>query len=352
MKWFDNTAGRLEKGHVYSRKELVDMLQEDYPYVSSNSYTWAIADIIKHGRLVKIGYNQYRCPGDDIKEVYIPKYTEAAQKVIDLLKEHFPNLKVTLFESVLLNEFLAEKTEKISDNVIFLEAEKDSRLPVFRFLQEQGIPNLIYKPTKKDFCFYRTQNSIVITSMTSEAPIRRKNPQEICLEKLLVDIFCDRLIKLTYALKDFKSIAETAQTRYLIDKPRLLRYAGRRGKESQIVTFCPELAEDAWQAKVCTFSTAAEIILTAACIANDLPDERKEFFTYINQGNYTQGQLAKEIYHVRPQAITNRINKLYKAIIKGVCKEKGYNEEEIRRILKYKSKVEFIKMIVWNGVDG
>ena len=153
MKWFDNTAGRLENDRVYSRKELTDMLREDYPYVSSNSYTWAIADMIKHGRLVKIGYNQYQRPGDDIKEVYAPKYSEMAQKVIDLLKEHFPNIKVTLFESVLLNEFMDKKMEKISDNVIFLEAEKDSALPVCRFLQQQGIPNLIYKPTKKDFCF-------------------------------------------------------------------------------------------------------------------------------------------------------------------------------------------------------
>ena len=345
MKWFDSTVGRLEKDRIYSRKELTDMLREDYPYVSNNSYTWAIADIIKHGRLVKIGYNQYRCPGDDIKEVYIPKYTEAAQKVIDLLKEHLPNVKITVFESVLLNEFLDEKMEKISDNVIFLEAEKDSTLPVFRFLQEQGIPNLIYKPTKKDFCFYRTQNSIVITDMTSEAPTRRKNPQEICLEKLLVDIFCDRLIKLTYALKDFKSIAETAQTRYLIDKPRLLRYAGRRGKESQIVTFCPELAEDERHAEMYRNDARDEILSAAACIVDSLPETRKEFFTYINHGNYTQGEVAKKVYHVRPQAITNRINKLYRAIIKGVCAEKGYNEEEIKRLLKYKSKVEFIKMI-------
>lgn len=345
MKWFDSTVGRLEKDRIYSRKELTDMLREDYPYVSSNSYTWAIADIIKHGRLAKIGYNQYRCPGDDIKEVYIPKYTEAAQKVIDLLKEHLPNVKITVFESVLLNEFLAENTEKISDNVIFLEAEKDSTLPVFRFLQEQGIPNLIYKPTKKDFCFYRTQNSIVISDMTSEAPTRRKNPQEICLEKLLVDIFCGRLIKLTYALKDFKSIAETAQTRYLIDKPRLLRYAGRRGKESQIVTFCPGLSVDKCHENMCVYNTAVEIIQVAACIANDLPDARKEFFTYIKQGNYSQGELAREIYHVKPQAITNRIKKLYKTIIRGVCEKTGYSEEEIKCILKHKNETEFIKML-------
>ena len=346
MKWFDNTAGRLENYRVYSRKELTDMLREDYPYVSSNSYTWAIADMIKHGRLVKIGYNQYQRPGDDIKEVYAPKYSEMAQKVIDLLKEHFPNIKVTLFESVLLNEFMDKKMEKISDNVIFLEAEKDSALPVFRFLQQQGIPNLIYKPTKKDFCFYRTQNSVVITDMTSEAPTSRKNPQEICLEKLLVDIFCDRLIKLTYSFEDYKSIVDTAQTRYQIDKPKLMRYAGRRGKEPQLVELCPGLAVDEWHAKMYRSNSRDEILWAAADIVHSLPESQKEFFDYIGYGKLTQGELAREIYHVRPQAITNRINKLYKTIIRGVCEEKGYNEGEIKRILKYKSKVEFIKMIV------
>ena len=345
MKWFDNTAGRLEKDRIYSRKELTDMLREDYPYVNSNSYTWAIADMMKCGLLVKIGYNQYRLPGGDIKELYAPKYSEAAQKVIDLLKEHLPNVKITVFESVLLNEFLDEKIEKISDNVIFLEAEKDDTLPVFRFLQKQGIPNLIYKPTKKDFCFYKTQNSIVITDMTSEAPTRRKHPHEICLEKLLVDIFCDRLIKLTYSFEDYKSIVDTAQARYLVDKTRLLRYARRRGKEPQIVAFCPGLAEDERHAEIYKNDARNEILWAAACIVDSLPETRKEFFAYINHGNYSQGEVAKKVYHVKPQAITNRINKLYKAIIKGVCAEKGYNEEEIKRILKYKSKVEFIKMI-------
>lgn len=342
MKWFDNTAGRLEKDHVYSRKELMDMLQEDYPYVSRNSYTWAISDMIKHGQLVKIGYNQYQLPGGQVKKSYVPKYSEAAQRVIDLFNEHLPEIKVTLFETVLLNEFL---DEKISDNVIFLEAEKDSTLPVFRFLQKQGVPNLIYKPTKKDFCFYRTENSIVITDMITQAPIERKNPQEICIEKLLVDIFCDRLIKLTYAFDDFNTIVDAVQEHYHIEKPKLLRYAGRRGKGSQLVELCPALAVDEWHAKMCAYNTAAEIISTAASITDDLPDAQKEFFAYINHGNYTQGELARKVYHVKPQAITNRINKLYKTIIRGVCAEKGYNEEEIKRILKYKNKVEFIKMI-------
>ena len=96
--------------------------------------------------------------------------------------------------------------------------------------------------------------------MTSEAPTSRKNPQEICLEKLLVDIFCDRLIKLTYSFEDYKSIVDTAQTRYQIDKPKLMRYAGRRGKEPQLVELCPGLAVDEWHAKMYRSNSRDEIL--------------------------------------------------------------------------------------------
>ena len=30
MKWFEETAGRLEHGRIYSRQQLIVMLQEDY----------------------------------------------------------------------------------------------------------------------------------------------------------------------------------------------------------------------------------------------------------------------------------------------------------------------------------
>ena len=241
MKWFDSTASRLEHDRIYTRKELLDILQEDYPYVSRNSYQWAIADMVKAVMLVKVGYNQYKLPDSNVKDVYIPQYSETARKVIDILRNYLPDTKAVLFESSLLNEFL---DDKITDNVIFLETEKEQTLPVFRLLQEQGIPNLIYKPTKQDFLFYRVKNSIVITDMTSEAPLKKNAPHEICIEKLLADVFCDRLVKLTYSFEDFTAVADSVQKMYLVEKPKLMRYAGRRGKESQLVNMCPELAVD------------------------------------------------------------------------------------------------------------
>jgi len=342
MKWFDSTVSRLEKERIYTRKELLDLLQEDYPYVSGNSYQWAIADMVKAERIVKVGYNQYRLPDSDVKDVYIPQYSETARKVIDILRNHLPEIKAVLFESSLLNAFL---DEKITDNVIFLETEKEQTLPVFRLLQEQGIPNLIYRPTKKDFLFYRVRDSIVATDMTSEAPVRKNAPHEICIEKLLADIFCDRLVRLTYSFEDYKSIADAVQARYLVDKPRLMRYAGRRGGKPKLIEMCPGLAVNEGQAEWYKHYSAEEILSAAGGIIYSLPESQREFFDYIHYGKLTQGELAR-LYGITPQAITNRIKKLYNTVMRRLAAEYGYTEEEIKRILKYRNEVHFLRMIV------
>ena len=338
MQWFAGTAERLEKDRTYSRKELIDMLREDYPYVSRNSYQWGIAGMLENGLLVKIGHNQYRRPDGQMKEEYTPRYSEVAGRMISLLRDQMPETKAILFETALLNEFLPEK---ISENVLFLETEKDSMQSVFRMLQEQGIPNLIYKPTKKDFLFYRIHNCVVVGDLTSEAPVRSGNPYEICIEKLLTDLFCDRLIRLTYPTEAFCDIVKAAQERYLVQSPKLLRYARRRGREGKIAEACPELAADQKQAAELKLRYAWEILCTARMVVDTLPQSQQEFYDDIVYMKLSQAEIA-ELYNITPQAVTNRIKKLYAAIIRGLVTEYGHDEAELKRIFQSKRPLDFL----------
>ena len=63
------------------------------------------------------------------------------------------------------------------------------------------------------------------------------SPHEITAEKMLVDIFCDKIINLTYGKSEYESIVETIYSRYQVDTARLLRYARRRNKEKEIMQF-------------------------------------------------------------------------------------------------------------------
>lgn len=339
MQWYACIAGKLEKGRIYTRKELMDMLHADYPYVSRNSYQWGVTEMQANGMIEKIGYNQYRCFEGDAKKQYVPQYSELSERIIALLKERMPETKAVLFETALLNEFLSEK---LIDNVLFLEVEKADIQSVFHMLQETGISNLIYSPRKKDFLFFRINNCVVVRGLTSEAPLERGRLNEIVIEKLLVDIFCDKLIRLSYPAEAFGDIAKTARDRYLVQSPKLLRYARRRERELQIVSVFPELAADRQKADEFRDLYADNVMAAAQEILQTLPEQQQEFLMIISGKKISQGEVAR-MYGITPQAVTNRIKKLYNTIIRGLTKDYGFDEAEIKRVFKYKSPVHFLR---------
>ena len=109
----------------------------------------------------------------------------------------------------------------------------DYNIFVFRYLQGLGCTDLIYKPSKADYALYWKEDCIVVTDLISEAPVRESAPHEICLEKMLVDMFCDKLISTTYNKAEFPEVIQKTMANWLIEKPKMLRYARRRGKEEE-----------------------------------------------------------------------------------------------------------------------
>ena len=99
----------------------------------------------------------------------------------------------------------------------------------------------MYKPSKADYALYWKEDCIVVTDLISEAPVRESSPHEICLEKMLVDMFCDKLIQSTYSKAEFPEVLQKAMTDWLIEKTKMLRYARRRGKEEEIRKILEEI---------------------------------------------------------------------------------------------------------------
>ena len=65
--------------------------------------------------------------------------------------------------------------------------------------------HLLYKPKKADYALYWEKDCIVVTDMISEAPLSASAPHEICLEKMLVDMYCDKLISSAYSKSEYAS---------------------------------------------------------------------------------------------------------------------------------------------------
>ena len=95
------------------------------------------------------------------------------------------------------------------------------------------VPELTFKG-KKEFDLYWSRDEIVVTDIISEAPLRTDEPHRIMLEKMLVDMVADKLISTTYSKVELSDVIEQAQSRYYLDKVRLLRYARRRNREKEM----------------------------------------------------------------------------------------------------------------------
>ena len=181
MQWFEEVAEYLEPETVYTHKELVAFIKTHYPYVSQGSYHWGISSIRK-----------------------------------------YPDIAFTVFKMELLNEFLELP---VSDSIVYIQVENAQSEAAFRFLQERYNYHLLFRPSRKDFEVYRRSGCVVITNLISESPLKYGNPHDIRIEKLLVDVYCDKLIS---CLLDSESLVELyykADKLYTIAKPGLLRYA-------------------------------------------------------------------------------------------------------------------------------
>ena len=67
------------------------------------------------------------------------------------------------------------------------------------------------------------------------------NPHVITIEKMLEDMYCDKLIQSTYSKAEYPSVLEQVIKTHKVEKPKMIRYAGRRNKAAEIKKILAEL---------------------------------------------------------------------------------------------------------------
>lgn len=242
VEWYEKVPGRMTRGQLYSHKALISFLHQERPDLSKSGYHWAIDKMIQSGIIERRGYGEYSIADDKKLRIYTPAYSEESVRIMGELSAKYPYVAFTVFETALLNSFL---NHLIGQNTIFLQVEKDNSIYVFRYLQEEGYTNLLYKPGIDEFHLYFQCGMIVVTDLISEAPVRNDEPHTIMLEKMLVDICADKLIASTYSKAELPAVFEQVKERYVLDRPRMIRYARRRNKASEISGYLKGDSDDA-----------------------------------------------------------------------------------------------------------
>ncbi len=230
--WTNQVISRLSADRVYCRDDLRYALREEKKDIGDSTFRWILYNLEREQKLFRTGYDSYVTTKPKALSVYRPFYTEGCLSLTEAIEKNYPGLSFVMFESVLLNEFL---NHQIANNTIFLQVEKDLSSYIFNTLLQDGPGSVLYRPSKKEFERYWKEGCIVVSDLTSQAPLNAKTPHEIVPEKFLVDIVADKNIASTFSPSELPYIYDNFLNSYQVDKHKMNRYAGRRGK-SEIVS--------------------------------------------------------------------------------------------------------------------
>lgn len=232
--WTDQVLSRLSDGTTYCRDDLFHIFKSEKTDLSDGAFRWTLYNLLKEQKVFKTDYDTYTTVKPKILPVYKPHYSDRSNSLINKILEQYPELEFVVFESVLLNEFL---NHQIAQNTIYVQVKKDVSSYIFDKLQEEHAGSVLYRPGKKDFDRYWTRDCIVVLDLISQAPLSQDKPYEITIEKMLVDIISEKSMLATYSPSETSFIFENVMSSYHVDRRKMNRYAGRRGKESLIMKY-------------------------------------------------------------------------------------------------------------------
>ena len=169
-------------------------------------------------------------------KVFTPSPAQRLLKLYRDITVQFPYAKHCIWETGWLNDLTQHLSNK---SVIILEAEKEACETVFHKLQD-GNKVVFLEPSVEIMERYVSveKNPIVIKPMISESPLQKVGGVNFpSLEKILVDLFCDKDILYAYQGRELKYIWENAFSKYTVKQDKLLRYADRRRRKREITEY-------------------------------------------------------------------------------------------------------------------
>jgi hypothetical protein len=228
--WETKLLSAVPESQVFTRQALYKLFKENNKDLSYNSVGWIIDEGLKSNLLFKVGSDSYSRK-KETRNTYSPRYSEFSKELLSKMEERFPELEYTLFETLLLNEFV---NHLYAQNILVLQVEKDLCPFTFDFLNELFPGKVLYNLSSDDLGRYQSDNCIILENRISEAPFDNEHPHFITMEKLLVDTVSDKAIKELIPTSEVSNIYENAKLIYKSDLTKIKRYAKRRNAWTKV----------------------------------------------------------------------------------------------------------------------
>ena len=229
-----NLKKYFESKEFFTRDELWNFYIKNEPGLNEGTFGWRIYQL-KAKRI--INSNKKGIYTFAFKPIYQPEIDPKPADLFIKINKYFNGINACIWSSKQLSEFMLHIPGKY---YTILEVEADACEAVFHYLKDLKFKNIYLQPTDKEIELYINElnEAIIIKSLVTKSPLQQlKKIATPRIEKILVDIFADKVLFNRFQGNELIVIFNNVYHKYEINFSKLLTNAKRRGKEKEIIQF-------------------------------------------------------------------------------------------------------------------
>lgn len=218
-------------------KDIKEYFRKTVPGIKDNAIYARIHELKNKGIIAAVARDIYTFAP---KPLWLPSPDNDIRKVEQTIRKQFISADILLWDTTWLNEFTNLLAFR---KFIIIEPEEIIAESVFFYLKEKGYKEVYYKPGTKEIELYAGNASLtyIIKSLVSKSPVLKKNGHTPGLEKILVDLYCDDKLFISFQGDELSNIWKNVFKKYMINRSTLFNYSRRRGKQKEIEDFLNSL---------------------------------------------------------------------------------------------------------------
>lgn len=214
---------------IITEKDITEILRKENTGISDTDLKWRLFHYCKENGLRSIGAQQYA----KVSSIYDYELGKVAEEISNNLRLQYPEIKIAVWESRILNEWL---NLLIAKNTIFVETPKEFLDTIYDALTEQNEDIMVLiNPKIEEYFRYQRTNLIILKTLVDRAPVSKNS--HVTIEKLFVDLLCDKFLTGIFDNYTVQELIRDASDSYAINEKKMLAYARRRGRYNEILMF-------------------------------------------------------------------------------------------------------------------
>ncbi len=218
-------------------KEIKEYYRNTVPGINDNAVYARIYQLKSKGIIASVSGDRYTFSP---KPFWQPSIGQDIKKVDLIITKQFVPGDFLLWDTTWLNEFTNLQTFR---KLIIIEPEEIIAESVFYYLKESKLKELYFKPDAKEIELYTGNSPVtyIIKALITKSPLHKINDHIPSIEKILVDLFCEKVLLKSFQGEELENIWLNVFNKYQVNKSTLFNYSRRRGKNIEIADFMKQI---------------------------------------------------------------------------------------------------------------